>query len=1266
MARPESIAVAGYYPTPTHLLPRIAGLLSPVGKEARTSFADPCAGDAAAILAIKEHLQAASSEVYVCEMEAIRAAAAKANLSRFSYTSGQNALHGDAFRVVWDFDRRKGIGLLYLNPPYDTDRVHGRLEHRFLARFAAVLATGGVLMFVVPFYALAASVELLGREFVNVQCFRFPGADFEGFKQVVLVARKCDPIATPDAAIVTQVQGWAADASSIPELPEEGSAPLYTLPTGEYYETGLGSWQIRPVDLTTLLSKARPWTQTSRGGQKIPVSGVLPALPVQDLLLRRYPVATPPRPAHIAAGIASGLFNGSRIDPDVPGVLPPLLVKGVFDREYRTVEEKTNKDGDVVGVVQVQQPKLVVTVLDMETHKYHVLGSGSETKGKVAVETMTVADLLKHYGKSLMGVMERQCPILYDPRRDAASIPLASSPRKLFTAQAHASRALVKLLGGLNATRAQRKGKGAILLGEIGSGKTTVALMTAKTVGVRRLLVMCPPHLLKSWADEIAVVVPEAEVRVLSSVSDIEAVATNTSDRMVIAILSRETAKLSHGWEGVGNGRCPKCGHTTPVVDLAKKRARCKHGAVTSANELARLVQKWAIRLAKHKPTSGTLTSILSERMSQKFLTHYESKLKDGVKPPVFSGFKAGELDDMIGLLVEAYKEHQGDAVKSALAHALAAAGTPEQIVSVWRELGPVDSHGAYSSFARDLLLLLPPGGPVQAAAFAEVAKAYPHAHSSWSPVQVLKNNAERVTKENEQVLVGSVVVSWFGGELRVHGSRGNGLTTGINALRSAALVARFETSEECGEHLYQAVPEPRRVALAQHIKERYPDLFDFLVLDEGHEYATEGSAQEISAHRLTSLGIPTILQTGSIMNGYAKSLFMNMWALSPAFREEFSRDDSSVFVDRYGYRKRLLQDKDEKGEVIEFGSNSDRVQRSERMIGDAPGILPLFLLRHLLPISVTLHKSDLAIDLPKCTLEKHLVAPGEELAKRYTALQTALVNRIKRDRFKEDLSGKLFGQLAELPSYLDRATSDTGNVESGDFEIRYPESVGGDLVTSQAPFSRDTLLAKEQWLVDRVLDELAEGRNVMVFSWHTNLLPRLSALLEKYTEEKAPILHADKVPTAKRQDWITREIVKKKRRILVVNPVAIQTGLNNLVHFSTEIWMENPACNPVIFRQAGGRIDRIGQDKETRLLFPVYAGTLQEQLYDLLMQKVAVSVSTDGLDPESALQAAGVGEDNYLVGLSIGKQLYSMLTEFENVVAPVAQRPKQGRRKVA
>lgn len=1251
MARLESVAIGGYYATPPHLINRIASLVARPEGRPKFAFMDPCAADGEAILSLGEAILGEKGNVtyYTCELEGTRFAKLSTRIRETHWGSSSSTLSGDAFRIQFDRGSKTGAHVLYLNPPYDTDRVHGRLEQKFLARFTPALAMNGLLIFVVPYYALSASAHLLAQEYAELRCYRFPGDDFNGYKQVVLYARRTTPSLEPDAALLAQVESWATNADGIPELPLSAD-PLYSVDGSSEWESGLYQWQMREFDVAGLLSKIRPWMHSTRSGDLVPVPGILPDLPVNELLTRRYPVATPPRPAHIAAGIASGLFNGSRIEPTSQDAgLPALLVKGVFDKEYKTVEQKKGKDGEVRGVVQVQQPKLITTVLDLSTHQYHVLGVGGETQGAPSVDRLTVADLLKHYGDSLMSVMEAQCPITYDPRKDAASIPLPSSPRRLFAAQAHAVRAIVRLLGGPVAGKAARRHTSAILLGEIGSGKSTVALMSARTIGARRMLVMCPPHLLKGWTNEVASVLPDAEVRVLSTVTDVDALKDVPEDRTVIAILSREAAKLSHGWRGA-DGLCPRCGAQTPTdVDLAKKRQRCPAKVLTPKSKIGEAALRLAYKLVPYAGSpEANLGSVLRSRFDRKRLALAAARNTAG-KGPAFVVPQEALRECLAELLSSWTSNGGGEALEAAIGHVLVALGDDSSIVEAARYIKANKREYDYQAegLLRGLCLLLPPGSEIQATLLAEVRDGERQSfnYNPWDLSGSIKSLTEGAA---HGPTLGRMPIKWVDDKIELHGARAGTKSATFTALRHVGNLGQFTFGEECGEALFQADRDtPRRVALARYISQRHPALFDFLVLDEGHEYATDGTAQERSAHRLTSLGIPTVLMTGTIMNGYAESLFTNMWALSAAFREEFSRDERQRFVDRYGYRKRLVEDKDQdSGKVIEFGSMSDRVTRSERVIGNAPGVLPLFLLRHLLPIAVTLHKTDLAIDLPPCTQHRHLIDPGHELLGRFIRLQEQLVAQIKEDQWEPDLAGRLWGQLAELPSYLDRATADTGNCESGAYEIRYPESLNSGLVASQEPFSKDTLLPKEEWMLDVIERELSEDRNVMVFSWHVTLLPRLARLIEARTGGKVPVLYADKVSTGKRQDWIDREVVKKGRRVLVTNPVAIQTGLNNLVHFASEIWMENPACNPVIYRQAIGRVDRIGQKIATRIHVPVYADTLQVQMYDLLMKKVAVSISTDGLDPESALQAAGVGEDEYMTGLSIGKQLWAMLNE--------------------
>lgn len=1263
MARPESIAVAGYFATPPRLVPIIARLVAVAPKPVRapnvygsdhpTSFVDPCAGDGAAVIALAQAMapsverRFADACLYAIEMEATRAKSLEDNAHESIGYGTSHCVHSDAFQVSF---AGPGASVLFLNPPYDTDRVYGRLEHRFLSRFTNALRSGGALLFLVPFYALKASADLLATEYDRVDCFRFPLPEWDSFRQVVLVARRGPKLMAPLASIRDRVLGWAEDAESIPVLTESPEA-LWTLGRDEEY-TPLPEWTPRPVDAAALMAECVPWSFTDRSGQSQPIQGVLP-IANGDLLARFYPTAMPPRPAHIAAGIAAGVFNGARVVPTDPkSKLPPLLVKGVFTKEYRTIDEKTNKDGETTGLIQIQQPKLVVTALDMDARKYYTLKSDAATSSATTVADMTTGDLLRHYSRSLLDTLLAHCPVQHDPTNPdhLLRLPLTikgdfaaldnwdneqTIPRELFHAQAHCVMGAVRLLGGLHVKPRARKGKAAIVLGEIGSGKSSVALATAHSINAKRLLIVCPPHLLQSWQDQAAAVTPWAPVSILSDVTDVERFAADKTDGLSIAVLSREAAKLGHAVEAVTKS-CPKCGSALPKGDLAKRRSRCEATSFRPKNDAARWLAEYAVVVAPGFPDDSRVQTVIQSRFLRERLDGLEFVKPETIRSNPRVVDLAWRLASIAG---SAAVDGHGEGLTGLYA-VLDAIGDDKLTLAIARYLyiGSLPDtyhhgHGASLRTTAVKLLLLTAKSAVRRTLVAELREATLDAVSYGTS---LWQDYDGSTDSDN--------ASYNLQDRRDQGHRGvNGF---VSAIGPIAQLAKWTQTPVCGEHLYQSVPEPRRTPLASYIAKRHPDLFDMLVLDEAHEFASENSAQSLAAHRLTALGIPTLLLTGSVMNGYAESLFANLWAISPAFRAEFQRDERSKFVDRYGYKKRLVEQRDkETGKPVEYGAMTDRVEEHGRDIGQAPGVLPLLILRHLLPISVTLHKADLALDLPKCTEIVERIAPSDAQLAGHIPMLQLLLKAIKRDRFEPELSGKLFGQLSEAPSQLDRATADVGNCDSGAFEVRYPESVGGELVARCEPLPESTILPKEEWMLARIESELAEGRNVMVFSWHVELLPRLARLIEARIGEKVVVLDS-KVTTAKREAWINKEVVAKNRRVMLTNPVMVRTGLNPLVHFATEIFMENPACDPVTYRQAVGRVDRIGQKKETRILFPIYETETHVGMHGLLLTKVAVSMSTDGLDAEGALAAAGASEISHLAGISVGKHLYDLLSE--------------------
>ena len=462
----------------------------------------------------------------------------------------------------------------------------------------------------------------------------------------------------------------------------------------------------------------------------------------------------------------------------------------------------------------------------------------------------------------------------------------------------------------------------------------------------------------------------------------------------------------------------------------------------------------------------------------------------------------------------------------------------------------------------------------------------------------------------------------------------------------------RWTETAPCGEPLFQAAPAPRRFPLARIILRRKRSRFDLLVLDEAHELSGTGSAQEKAGHRLVELpGIFTIALSGSFMGGYASSLFSNFWSLCRSFRREFPRDGKQGFVNRYGLRRVYVPvTEQEPSTVVSYGTVSDREQLREppavRQLGEAPGILPTFLLKYLLRVGLIMHKKDLEAELPRydelpCALELSDGDPtAAELATEYHRLMRTLTARIRKDLYTP-LAGKLWGAMLQMPSYLDRATDDLPP-----FVLRYPDSVGGAVIATARSFPAAWLTPKERWVIGRLRENLRDDHNTLILLKHTGkcgLARRYLQILRLHLGEDAKFLDAAKVRPAVREEWLNTHVIRPRCRILVTNAKTIATGLNNLVHFSRVIWPEGVDYDARLVRQANGRVHRIGQTREVLVEVPYYRGTAQQTAFELVARKVTASVQVDGLSIEGALESAGAGDDDEsaLAAMSLGEAIY-------------------------
>lgn len=1152
MARNEGRAVGGYYKTPTHLLSMIADLFA-VGGTGRLLL-DPCAGDGEAVYALSKAL---GFNVAACELEGKRYAALEGRKRWNDVTA-----RGDFLTMerppgyYWT-----GAGLLYLNPPYDTDAEHGRFELRFLAHATPFLTRGGDgwLCFVVPYYALGACAELLGTEYQDHACYRFPAEDFAAYKQVVLVARRRET-AMRDAAAVELVRAWAAggEMCTLGEWAERRKVQMTSPPR----ET---DWRCKGFTAADLAGLTDVW------------AGTRVRFPAQ-IGGRRYPIASAPRAAHIAAALAAGVFNGTLVRSSRPD-LPDLLVKGVFKKGWRRDGERLDAKGDVKAIVERQCPTLSVTALDLSAGSFVSVDMKPDINPTPTVKALTIGDLLEYYGPDLMRGMLAACPVLYSRARDGEppAVP-GYVGRKLFKAQAGAVETVRRL-------HEQDPRSGVIVLGEIGVGKSNTALAAALACGKRSVLIMCPPHLLEGWHDQARLALPQAELHTLRTIPDVDRWAASKAP-VRVAIMSREAAKLGHNWVTAG-ARCSRCGSAIGDIDAGKTRARCK------------------VRPPSRDPGHGPAMELLMA-----FAPYAESKGLDvWARMPRIARYTVGKradewggdvVDRLRGLLMAADPLRLKDEALRSAAWLCPAVGALAQ------QRGRGDA-GTLMALSRDDL----------------AAVVYNHTYRVTAP------DYERTCRSKWEDLVVAVCQATWGNTM----------------------------TPVCGEPLYQATAAglpgeamfpgrgegkgPRRYPLARWICQTAPKAMDCLIIDEAHEETNADSAQTQAAHRLIRAGAFTMLLSGSLTNGYASSLFMTLFAVMPAFRAEYGKSGEGRFVDAYGYWKRVVPVGDERGDVVSYGAQSDRVERRANVVGESPGVLPVVLLHWLLPRAVTLQKADLELDLPPASEVPIPVTLDAEsdLAKQYNVLRSKLMAEIRRTRFTPGLAGKLWGQMCQLPYFLDRAPL-------GPYTLAWPEGCekAGQVIAEVPGIDPADRTPKELANVAKIRAELMLGRRTLMFARGHGLAERYAAILRE-VGVKAVVLDAARVPTGKRQAWIDKSVIKAGADVLITNARCVQTGLNNLVYFANTLWVENPDHDAQIFRQANGRTDRVGQTVPTQSFFPYYVGTAQEHGYKLLMHKVGVSQQVDGLDPEAALVAAGVGDADEISGFSVGRQLFMMET---------------------
>lgn len=316
----------GYFPTDLYHVQMLKKAV--VFPEKPVNTIDPCCGEGLALSAFTAGERAVT---YGVELDETRAEEAQERLKRVGFGSFfHSRISSGAFQC------------LFLNPPYlsvISEFGSRRMEKAFLADSMRLLADGGLMIYIIPYYRATPDVCLaLCENFDNLRVFRFLGKEFDRFKQVVFLGTKRPRAEEPKKA--QRLSEFMLTPENIPllsELPEQ----IYSLPAAEKPVEVFKGENFNVAELAVQLKKSKSIDRLFEN---------------RTLDQRERRPLLPLNLSQIGLVGASGLMNGL-VNCDTPHV-----IKG------RIVKEKKTKVGEqnVYGKTEVREitsNKLIFNIL---------------------------------------------------------------------------------------------------------------------------------------------------------------------------------------------------------------------------------------------------------------------------------------------------------------------------------------------------------------------------------------------------------------------------------------------------------------------------------------------------------------------------------------------------------------------------------------------------------------------------------------------------------------------------------------------------------------------------------------------------------------------------------------------------------------------------------------------------------------------------------------------------------------------------------------
>lgn len=384
---------------------------------------------------------------------------------------------------------------------------------------------------------------------------------------------------------------------------------------------------------------------------------------------------------------------------------------------------------------------------------------------------------------------------------------------------------------------------------------------------------------------------------------------------------------------------------------------------------------------------------------------------------------------------------------------------------------------------------------------------------------------------------------------------------------------------------------------VAKYIKNNYKGLIDYFVCDEVHEVLAKDSLQAKSFGDLSQAAVNNIALTGTLINGYATSLFYLLYRLVPRKMRKlgFEYKDINSFLAMYGSFKT----------VSVFGKSKDIVKM--------PGVSPLLFSDFLLDVCAFISLDDVAEGLPGYQEIPVPVNMSDRISAQYDRIVASMKENIGYHS-KCGNSKSLTQYIQLLYTYPDQPYdhSPIVNVENNSI-IFTPVDL------------HDEMNEKLDMTVNIVKRKIEAGEKVLIYYHWSNKTDIKNIIKDRLQEEgfNVAILETNTVAKKDREKWLKS---RKDIDVLLCNPKLVDTGLD-LFDFTTIIYYQ--LGNKIFtMRQASRRSWRLGQTKDVEVYFIYYASTVQQDTIALMAAKLQASLAIEGKCSSEGLHALSANED--------------------------------------